>query len=321
MRGWIVSNGGLRQKKFTEQLDWMAHTLREAGVEAVQLCNQELTPAVLSGSPCILCNGHVYGTGYGTMRPDAPWKPSGLEVGSLPDFVLFWDKDVRLAAHMEQAGFRLFNSARTIADCDDKSATHRILSGHGIPMPDTLVAPFYYPGLVPEDDPFVRIAAERLGYPMVVKESYGSFGAQVYLAENAEMLSTLHTRLAHVPHICQRFVQSSRGRDVRLQVVGERVVAAMFRHSETDFRANVSAGGSMDPFDPPESFSRLAVRASQLLGADFAGVDLLFDENDGPLVCEVNSNAHMRNIHTCTGVDVPRQITEWILFRIGRKTE
>lgn len=307
MKGWIVSNGGLRQHKFTEQLDWMARTMHDAGVEVLQLCNHELTPAVLSGSPRILLNGRTYSA-------DADLEP-------LPDFVLFWDKDVRLAAHMERAGFRLFNSARAIADCDDKSATHRILSGHGIPMPDTLVAPFYYPGLVPADDPFVRTAGEQLGFPMVVKESYGSFGAQVYLAENAEMLTGLHTRLAQVPHLCQRFVQTSRGRDVRLQVVGDRVVAAMYRHSESDFRANVSAGGAMESFEPPETFRKMAVRASRLLGADFAGVDLLFGENDEPLVCEVNSNAHMRNIHTCTGVDVPREITRWILCRIGRKAE
>jgi len=305
MKGWIVSNGGLRQHKFTEQLDWMERTLREAGVEAVQLMNQELAPAVLAGSACILHGGIAHGV-------DAKAPP--------PDFVLFWDKDVRLAAHMERAGFRLFNNARAIADCDDKSATHRILSGHGIPMPDTLVAPFCYPGLVPLNDPFVRTAGEQLGYPVVVKECYGSFGAQVYLAEDAEALAALHARLAHVPHLCQRFVGASRGRDVRLQVVGDRVVAAMYRHSETDFRANVSAGGAMEPFDAPESFRRLAVRSAQLLGADFAGVDMLFDEAGEPLVCEVNSNAHMRNLHACTGVDVPREITAWILFRLGGRT-
>ncbi len=302
MTGWIVSNGGLRQHKFTEQLDWMENTLREAGVEAVQLMNQELTPGVVDGSACILRGGCVHG---------------GAGVAPMPDFVLFWDKDVRLASWMERAGFRLFNSARAIADCDDKSATHRILSGQGIPMPDTLVAPFCYPGLLPENDPYVRTVGERLGYPVVVKECYGSFGAQVYLAEKEEDLVALHARLAHVPHLCQRFVGASRGRDVRLQVVGDRVVAGMYRHSETDFRANVSAGGAMLPFDPPASFRRLAVRSAQLLGADFAGVDMLFDEAGEPLVCEVNSNAHMRNIHTCTGVDVPREIMSWILFRLG----
>ena len=66
-------------------------------------------------------------------------------------------------------------------------------------------------------------------------------------------------------------------------------------------------------FTPPEAFVDLALRAASALGADFAGVDLLFGDEGTPLVCEVNSNAHMRNIQQCTGVDVPMAIADWIL--------
>jgi glutathione synthase/RimK-type ligase-like ATP-grasp enzyme len=106
---------------------------------------------------------------------------------------------------------------------------------------------------------------------------------------------------------------------VRLQVVGDRVVAAMLRQSATDFRANVSAGGHMSPFSPPASFVDLAVRAARAVGADFAGVDLLFGAGEQPMVCEVNSNAHMRNIEQCTGVDVPAAIADHIAHCLEAK--
>ena len=304
LSGWIVSNGGLALDKFTEQLDWLENTMLAYGLMVRQVKNNRLTAGIRDGRRVLL-----------QWQPEKNatrcWESGDAD---MPDFVLFWDKDIRLATHMENMGFRLFNKASAIAACDDKSATHEILSGHGIAMPDTLTAPFHYQGFPPEgEDDFIRQVEQVCGYPVVVKECFGSFGAQVHLAADREELSALRARLYFKPHICQQYIGSSHGRDVRLQVVGKRVVAAMQRKSLTDFRANVSAGASMLPFDPPESFRTMAVHATQLLGADFAGVDILFGPSGEPILCEVNSNAHMRNLHTCTGVDVTREITAHIL--------
>jgi gamma-F420-2:alpha-L-glutamate ligase len=307
MTGWIISNGGLRLEKFTEQLDWLEKTMLNCGMLVTQVRNHELTAGERDGNPVLYYHGHERGI--------APvWLPGS---SSKPDFVFFWDKDVRLASHMERIGFRLFNSSSAIAACDDKSMTHRLLSGHAISMPDTLVAPFFYPGAAPGEDGFTEQAEALLGYPVIVKESFGSFGTQVHLAKNHDEFQSLHKRMQFIPHLCQRYISSSHGRDARLQVVGSHVVAAMLRHSDTDFRANISSGGIMEPFDPPESFREMAIRATFLLGADFAGVDILFGPDGDPVLCEVNSNAHMRNIYECTGVDVPLHIAKHIAGKIN----
>jgi RimK family alpha-L-glutamate ligase len=119
-------------------------------------------------------------------------------------------------------------------------------------------------------------------------------------------------QLKHKPHVYQEFIQSSFGKDIRLHVVGDEVVATMMRKSEIDFRANVTNGGKMYQYTPTEEQAALAVKSAKLLGADFAGVDLLFGENDEPIICEVNSNAHMKNILSCTGVDVSEFIMDYI---------
>ena len=67
-----------------------------------------------------------------------------LNNGIDTDFVLFWDKDVRLARRLEKLGVRVFNNAQAIEDCNDKSTTYLKLLGNGIEMPETLVAPFVY---------------------------------------------------------------------------------------------------------------------------------------------------------------------------------
>jgi RimK family alpha-L-glutamate ligase len=221
----------------------------------------------------------------------------------LPDFVVFWDKDIRLALQLERLGLRLFNRAQVIAICDDKSLTHIMLAGQGIAMPRTLVAPLVFPGLDEPDGCFVQRVMDELGFPVVVKECFGSFGAQVYLAHTPTELEALHRRLLHTPHLAQQFIASSAGRDVRLQVVGSQVIAAVRRANSSDFRANASNGGTMTPFNAPSAFVDMALRCCRVLGADFAGVDILFGPDDQPLLCEINSNAHFKNLYHCTGVD------------------
>jgi len=104
---------------------------------------------------------------------------------------------------------------------------------------------------------------------------------------------------------------------VRLQVVGDRVVASMLRENANDFRANLAGGGKASVYEPDEQLQALAVTVCRLLGLDFAGVDFLFGEQGEPILCEVNSNAHFKNLYDCTGVNVAEAIMAWIDEKIG----
>ncbi|MBO5798300.1 MAG: RimK family alpha-L-glutamate ligase [Clostridia bacterium] len=229
------------------------------------------------------------------------------------DTVLFWDKDTRLAHAMEETGARLFNRAESIEWCDDKLKTHWILAKAGLPQPKTLAAPMTY---IRTDTPgcgeFWRQAEETLGFPLVVKECFGSLGGQVYLAPDAATLRRLTAEMGAKPFLVQQFIAETAGNDKRLYVVGGRVAAAMERHSDSDFRANIENGGSGTAYTPTPAEEALALRACRALHLDFGGVDLL-DSPDGSLICEVNSNAHMAGITACTGVDVAAAIIDYIL--------
>ena len=232
------------------------------------------------------------------------------------DFVLFLSKDVRLARLLEQDGCRVFNSASSVALCDDKSLTYLRLREEGFPMPETLLVPMSFFPFDWSESPFVETAVRTLGFPMVVKEACGSFGQQVWLVRDRAELSERLNASSPRTVLLQRFVASSHGRDIRVQVVGREVVASMYRWSDTDFRANISNGGSMKPYMPTDAQKALAIRACDALGLDFGGVDLLFGERDEPLLCEVNSNAHIRNLLDCTGIDVADHVLAHICRRV-----
>src|SRR5699024_6248160 len=150
------------------------------------------------------------------------------------------------------------------------------LAYHRLPIPQTMIAPKTFGQQIMNDDPFIQRIKQTFSYPFILKEAYGSFGEQVYLIENDQQLIQTLDKVKGRPFLVQTFIQSSYGRDVRIQVVGNKVIAAMMRTSKNDFRANVTSGGSMDPYTPTEKECELAIQATKAVGAHFAGVDLLF---------------------------------------------
>lgn len=221
------------------------------------------------------------------------------------DFCVFLDKDKYVSAMLEAAGMRLFNRRRAIGICDDKMLTYLALSGKGFPLLETMAGLLCY-------TPEVRIAPEtldavqaRLGYPVIVKESYGSLGKGVYKAENRRELEEIAERLKYKPHLFQRYAANSCGRDVRVVVVGGRVVAAVQRTAHGDFRSNAALGGSGETFSLNEEGKALCVRVAKELELDYCGIDLLFGEREGDFVlCEVNSNAFFGMTERVTGVNI-----------------
>ncbi|HKL80135.1 MAG TPA: RimK family alpha-L-glutamate ligase [Mobilitalea sp.] len=241
-------------------------------------------------------------------------------LGDRADFILFWDKDVRLARFLELQGYLVFNSSASIEMCDDKSLTHLTLMNAGIPMPRTVIAPKTFDNIGYTNLDFLVEVADRLGFPMVIKECFGSFGQQVYLVKDMEELKDKLVQIGVKPLLFQEFISTSFGRDIRLQVVGNKVIAGMYRYSENgDFRANLSNGGRMKPYNPSKEECELALRCCEVIGLDFAGVDLLFGDEDKLLVCEINSNAHFKNIYDCSGVNAADAIITHIIKTLNNR--
>ncbi len=222
------------------------------------------------------------------------------------DFVLFWDKDTALARLLEKRGIPVFNSARAIELCDDKGKTYTELYGV-VPQPETLIAPLSF--FDTDYSEFISKACERLGLPLVFKERSGSFGEQVYLCNTAE---DIKSHVNGKPFLLQEYIENSAGEDIRLEVVGGRVVAAMKRKNPDDFRSNITNGGTAEPYEPSDIEKDTAIKACAALGLAFGGVDIL----KNGAVCEVNSNAHIINLMNITGVDVAPRIFEYILGKI-----
>ena len=227
------------------------------------------------------------------------------------DFCVYLDKDKYVSMMLEKRGMRLFNRHDAIEACDDKMVTAVRLAGRGIPMPKTLPGLLCYDEGVHVPEELLDSVERRLGYPVVMKTACGSLGKGVFLLGSREELRAKAEELMRTPHLYQQFISESRGRDLRIIVIGHRCVAAMLRESAGDFRSNLELGGRGTPYALPAKTAALCEEVSEVLGLDYCGVDLLFGE-EGMLVCEVNSNAFFGGIERVTGVNVGRLYAEHI---------
>ena len=232
------------------------------------------------------------------------------------DFVIFWDKDIKLAKMLEDAGHKLFNNSKSIELCDDKSKTYISLKNKNIKQPQTILSPLIFSGSIASDNDFIEYSIDKLKFPIVIKECFGSFGIQVYLSKNKQELVKIIGDLGTIPFILQEFIENSAGKDLRLEVIGDEVIATVMRVNKNDFRANITNGGIAYNYNPSSKQIDMALTVSKYLNLDFAGVDILFGENDEPILCEVNSNAYPINVQNITGVNIVRKILEYIIRKI-----
>lgn len=219
------------------------------------------------------------------------------------DFCIYLDKDKYIPYMLEGAGLKLFNSARAVELCDDKMTTALTLANSGIPMPKTLPGLLCYDEKAPLNENALHIAAEELGYPLIVKSSFGSMGTGVFRADDFSQLKYAAGRLKMQPHLFQQYINESEGRDIRVIVIGGKAVAAMERVSGGDFRSNIAAGGKGRRIELPEQAKDIAEKAAKILALDYCGADILFGR-DGFYLCEVNSNAFFDGIEKVTGVNI-----------------
>lgn len=202
------------------------------------------------------------------------------------------------------------NTAHGISNSRDKLRSLQILSRHHIGIPRTTFV---------RDKKDVLPAIERVGgAPVIIKLIEGTQGIGVLLAESVSaaesIVELLQSQKQNV--LIQKFVAESKGRDIRAFVVGDRVVAAMRRVAQgQEFRSNVHRGGIAEAVELSEEYIETAVRATQIMGLQVAGVDMLEGKN-GPQIMEINSSPGLEGIETCTGLDVAGAVVEYIAAQV-----
>ncbi len=202
----------------------------------------------------------------------------------------------------EARGLGSINSYTALALVHDKFVTHVALARHGIDMPRSYLA---------LSEKAMERGGAELGLPTIVKPTDGSWGRYVSLVRSLDELASLarHRRLAGThAYLVQEFVRKP-NRDIRAIVVGDRMVGAIYRINEGDWRTNTARGSKAIPVRETVELEEVAVKASAAVGALYSGVDLVESER-GYLVLEINGVPEFKNVQNATGKNIAGEIVE-----------
>jgi len=209
---------------------------------------------------------------------------------------------------LEDCGVRVINSASAIERTVNKARTTALLQAAGLPTPETIVC---------ESSEAAMDAYRRLG-DVVLKPLFGSMGLGMLRLREEELAWRAFRTLDRIGGVfyLQRTINHG-GHDVRAFVVGERILAAIERRAD-GWCTSVARGARPVAITLDEHGKQLALAAARAVRADYAGVDLVTDEDGKTYVIEVNAIPGWRGLQQATGVDVAHAIADYALARVER---
>lgn len=216
-------------------------------------------------------------------------------------------RSLHSTAFFEFLGKKVVNPLDVSIVAGNKLFSTLALRKHGVPTPRTIVS--FSKGSA------LR-ALDKLGGKAVIKPVQGSWGRLVaLLTDRTTATAILEDReLMHPVYqvfYLQEYVNRP-PRDIRTFVIGDRVVAAIYRYQPTDdWRTNTSRGGRAEKCEITNELEDISLRAAKAIGEGIFGVDLMESEK-GLLVHEVNNTTEFRNTVPVTGVDIPGMIIDYI---------
>lgn len=222
-----------------------------------------------------------------------------------PDFIIMRTMRPDLSEAFEAAGVRVFNPASVSKICNHKGRTYDFMKMRGIPVLKTWNS--------------LKLWKERAGtLPAVVKPAMGHGGIGVIKVINKEELEAAVRQMAEYPggdYVIQEMA-SEPGKDLRVYIMGDRIVAAMLRSSDKDFRSNFCLGGKAGRCELSEEEEKQVRQIMGLLPFDYVGIDFLF-HNEKLIFNEIEDAVGARMLYTYTDIDIADEYAAYICKHTG----
>lgn len=239
------------------------------------------------------------------------------------DFCIQLVKDQYMSSLFEMMNKPCFNKYSSMAMSDDKFLTYVKLFSHNIPLPKTLSGNTDFDGLQIDDynrsDLFIDRIEKEFDYPFVAKPTFGYGGRGVKTIKNRDELMKLLLEQGQNAYMFQEFVYDNVGNNIRLAVVGGKVIYSVLRKDTVNFKENRVGKDDEDKFVATKEQVEIAEKIAKVLNLDYCAVDFFDTINKKPLVCEVNANpGGIEDYEKITGVNQAEELVKFIVNKIYR---
>ncbi|PLS16877.1 hypothetical protein CVD28_14575 [Bacillus sp. M6-12] len=274
--GWLIYNS-FDAEKNKAYIQWMLDEAKRANIKLEFLLRDRLTIGLINHSLTVLYEGKQI--------------PS-------PEFAIIRAIDPLFTRQLEMLGIRTYNSSIVSEICNNKAKTHQFLSPLGIPMADTV---FYHGEMLDG-------MAAPFSYPFIVKEVHGRGGKSVYMINSeADIEKIKHLRgswIIQKPAVL--------GKDIRVFVIGKKILAAVLRESDTDFKSNFTLGGRASLYTLSKEETDLAEKIIHAFDFGMVGIDFVFHEDGSLLLNEIEDVVGSRTLSALTDLNIVREYLSYI---------
>jgi len=216
-------------------------------------------------------------------------------------------RNVHSTAALEGMGVNVINCLQTGIFAGNKLYTHMLLKKIGVPTPYATVAFSKESALE---------ALEKQGYPKVIKPTVGSWGRMISKLNDKDAAEgIIENRESMYPiyqiHYLEEFVKRP-PRDIRAIMVGDKMVAAIYRNSE-NWKTNMALGGRAEKCEVSSEMEEICIKAKNAVQGQIVGVDLMESDERGLVVHEVNNTTEYKNTVRVCEVDIPSLMIDYAL--------
>jgi len=221
-------------------------------------------------------------------------------------------RGLHFTACLEFLDVPVINKFEVANNCGNKMITSLLLKKHNVPTPKTYFS-------------FSSEAAlenlERIGYPMVIKPIVGSWGRGVIPLKDRETADAiievreLSDRPLDRIYYLQEMVKRP-PRDIRVIVVGDQVISAMYRTSSGSFKTNIALGAEPILCEITKELEDVCMKASKAVGGGILGVDIMEDEKRGLVVHEVNNTVEFKGLAKVSKKNIPKEMIDFAIRHV-----
>lgn len=276
--GWLIYSKKDAQKN-KSYIQWMIAEADKQNIHLTLVFREQLTIGVIEQNPQAVIHN---------------------QYSQLPMIAIVRTIEPMLNIHLESLGIQVFNSSTIATLCNHKSLTHLAINKLHIPMVQTL---FMNKNCLPQTPP--------LSFPFVVKDARGRGGKHVYLVNNVEQWEASIEKIETKDFLVQT-CDVQHGRDVRVFVVGKKIIGAVLRKSTADFRANYTLGGSATWYELRRKDREIVQRIVNYFNFGMVGIDFLLDKDGQLLFNEIEDVVGSRTLSVVSDINILEHYMDYI---------
>lgn len=153
---------------------------------------------------------------------------------------------------------------------------------------------------------------DKIQFPLIAKTSFGSGGQGVFKVESKDEFLVKIQERGISNYLFQKLLTTRQ--DYRVICIGGQALPMAMKKTARagEFLTNYARGGAVEGVELTAEMRELAEKTAKVFKADYAGIDIMYDEAGKPFVLEINRGAQFQGFEESTGLNVARSLIEYL---------